>query len=160
MNGLDFVVIGILLFSLLLGVWRGLIYEVMALLGWPLAFVLSKLFAGNLAPLLPLQQETWRNAAAYVLVFIVVLIVWNVIARLLSKFLKVMGSGWLDRVMGGLFGLMRGALVVLVLVWLAGLTHFPARPVWHAALLSNTLERAALLTKAWLPSNLGLRIHY
>jgi hypothetical protein len=32
--------------------------------------------------------------------------------------------------------------------------------VWHAALLSNTLERAALLTKAWLPSNLGLRIHY
>ena len=64
MNGLDFVVIGILLFSLLLGVWRGLIYEVMALLGWPLAFVLCKLFAGHLAPLLPLQQETWRNAAA------------------------------------------------------------------------------------------------
>jgi membrane protein required for colicin V production len=128
--------------------------------GWPLAFVLSKLFAGHIAPLLPLEQESSRIAAAYVLVFIVVLIVWNVIARLLSKFLKVMGSGWLDRVMGGLFGLMRGALVVLVLVWLAGLTHFPARPVWHAALLSNTLERAALLTKAWLPSNLGLRIHY
>ncbi len=160
MNGLDFVVVGILLLSLLLGVWRGLIYEVMALLGWPLAFVLSKLFAGHLAPLLPLHQETWRNAAAYVLVFIVVLIVWNVIARLLSKLLKAIGTGWLDRVMGGLFGLMRGALMVLVLVWLAGLTHFPARPVWHAAMLSDTLEHAALLTKAWLPYNLAQRIHY
>ena len=160
MNGLDFVVLGILLFSLLLGLWRGLIYEVMALLGWPLAFVLSKLFAGNLAPSLPLEQETSRSAAAYVLVFIVVLFVWNVIARLLSKLLKVIGSGWLDRAMGGVFGLARGVLLVLVLAWVAGLTNFPGRPFWRDAMLSETLEHAALLTKMWLPYSLAQRIHY
>jgi membrane protein required for colicin V production len=159
MNGLDFVVLGILLFSLLLGLWRGLIYEVMALLGWPLAFMLSKVFAGNLAPLLPLEQEM-RIVAAYVLVFIVVLIVWNVIARLLSKLLKVIGSGWLDRAMGGVFGLARGVLLVLVLVWVAGLTNIPVRPFWRDAMLSETLEDAALLTKAWLPYSLAQRIHY
>jgi membrane protein required for colicin V production len=160
MNGLDFVVIGILLLSWLLGFWRGLIQEVMSLVGWPLAFVLSKLFAGHIAPLLPLEQESSRIAAAYVLVFLVVLIVWNVIARLLSKLLKVIGSGWLDRTMGGVFGLVRGVLVVLILVWLAGLTNFSGESFWRNAMLSRTLEDAALLTKAWLPPNIAHRIHY
>lgn len=160
MTGLDFVVIGILLLSLLLGLWRGLVHEVMALLGWPLAFVLSKLFAGNIAPLLPLKQEAARIAGSYVLVFIAVLIVWGVLARLLSKFLKAAGSGWLDSVLGGLFGVLRGVLVVLVLVWMAGLTSFFQQPFWRDALTSKTLEDAALLTKAWLPDSIAQNIHY
>lgn len=159
MNGLDFVVIAILLFSLLLGLWRGLVYEVMALLGWPLAFVLSKLFAGSVAPLLPLEQDM-RIAAAYVLVFLAVLVIWNVIARLLSKLLKVMGSGWLDRAMGGLFGLVRGVLAVLVLVWLAGLTNFSGQPFWRDAMMHGILEDAGVLTKAWLPYGMARHIHY
>ncbi|MEO8342823.1 MAG: CvpA family protein [Gallionella sp.] len=160
MNGLDFVVIGILLLSWLLGFWRGLIQEVMSLVGWPLAFMLSKLFAGNIAPWLPLEQETSRIAAAYVLVFIAVLIIWNVIAILLSKLLKVIGSGWLDRTMGGVFGLVRGVLVVLVLAWMAGLMNFSRQPFWHDAMLSRTLEDAALLTKTWLPPGIAQHIHY
>lgn len=160
MNGLDFVVIGILLLSLLFGLWRGLVHEVMALLGWPLAFVLSKLFAGNIAPLLPLKQEAARIAVSYALVFIAVLIVWGVLARMLSKLLKATGSDWPDRLMGGLFGLVRGGLVVLVLVWLAGLTNFPRQSFWRDAMMSKTLEDAASLTKAWLPDNIAQRIHY
>jgi membrane protein required for colicin V production len=160
MNGLDFVVTGILLLSLLLGLWRGLIHEVMALLGWPLAFVLSKLFAGDIAPLLPLQQEATRIAVSYALVFIVVLIVWSVLARLLSKLLKVMGSGWMDRVMGGLFGLVRGVLVVLVLVWLVGLANFSGQPFWRDAIMSKKLEDTALLTRPLLPDSIAQRIHY
>lgn len=160
MNGLDFVVIGILLFSLLLGLWRGLVYEVMALLGWPLAFLLSKLFAGNIAPLLPLKQEASRIAVSYALVFIAALIVWGVLARLLSKLLKAAGSGWSDRVLGGLFGVLRGGVVLLVLMWMAGLTNFFEQPFWRDALTSKTLEDAALLTKAWLPDSIAQRIHY
>lgn len=160
MNGVDFVVIGILLLSLLLGLWRGLVHEVMALLGWPLAFLLSKYFAGNIAPLFPLKEESSRITAAYVLVFIAVLIVWSILASLLSKLLKVMGSGWLDRVMGGLFGLMRGVLVVLVLVWIAGLTNFFEQPFWREAMMSKTLEQAGSLTRGWLPDSIVQDINY
>lgn len=160
MTGFDFVVIGILLLSSLLGLWRGLVHEVMALLGWPLAFVLSKLFAGNIAPLLPLKQEAARIAGAYALVFIATLIVWSVLTRLLSKLLKAAGSDWSDRVLGGLFGVLRGGLVLLVLVWMVGLTNYYEQPFWRDALTSKALEDAALLTKAWLPDSIAQRIHY
>jgi membrane protein required for colicin V production len=160
MTGLDFVVIGILLLSALLGLWRGLVHELMALLGWPIAFVLCKLLAGHMAPLLPLKEEAARIAGAYVIVFIAALIVWSVLTRLLVKLLKAVGSGWSDRVLGGFFGLLRGGMVLLVLVWMVGLTNYFEQPFWRNALTSKTLEDAALLTKSWLPDSVAQRIHY
>lgn len=160
MTGFDFVVIGILLLSASLGLWRGLVHELMALLGWPFALVLCKLLAASLAPLLPLKQETARLGVAYALVFIAALIVWSVLTRLLAKLLKAVGSGWSDKVMGGLFGLLRGAMVLLVLVWMVGLTNYYQKPFWRDALTTGTLEQAALLTKCWLPDSVAQRIHY
>ncbi|HEY8887014.1 MAG TPA: CvpA family protein [Gallionella sp.] len=160
MNGLDFVVIGILSFSMLLGLWRGLLYEVLSLLGWPIAIILSKLSAASVAPLLPIAQEEMRITVAYVLVFVAVLIAWGLVVRLIAKMLKAIGSDWADRAMGGLFGVMRGVLVVLVLVWLAGLTHVPEQPFWRGSLTGKTLEDVALLTKVWLPDSIAQRIHY
>ena len=124
MNGLDFAVVGILLLSMLLGLWRGLISEVLSLAGWPIAIVLSKLSAGSIAPLLPIEHEEVRIAAAYVLVFIAALVACGVLARLIARMLKAIGSDWTDRMMGGVFGVLRGGLVVLVLVWLAGCEQF------------------------------------
>lgn len=160
MTGFDFVVIGILLLSSLLGLWRGLVHELMALLGWPFALVLCKLLAGHLAPLLPLKEEDARIVTAYALVFIAALIVWSVLTRLLAKLLKVVGSGWSDKVMGGVFGAVRGGLLLLVMVWVVGLTNYYERPFWRNALTTAPLENAAMLTKVWLPDSIAQRIHY
>jgi membrane protein required for colicin V production len=160
MTGFDFAVIAILLMSVLLGVWRGLVSEVLSLLGWPLAFVLSNLYADNFAYLLPMKQETLRTTAAYVLMFAVVLIVWGVLVWMLTKLLKTIGLGQMDRTLGGLFGALRGGLVVLALLWLSGVTDMPAKPYWREAMMSKTLEDVALLTKAWLPESIAQRIHY
>ena len=160
LTGLDFAVIVILLVSMLIGLWRGLLYEMLSLLGWPIAFVLSKLFAGSISPLLPIVQEAMRNTVAYALVFIAALIAWGIVVRLTSRMLKSIGSDWTDRAMGGLFGLLRGGLVVLVLTWLAGLTQAPEQLVWRGALTSKTLEDMALLTKSWLPGDIAQRVHY
>jgi len=169
MTGVDFAVIGVLLVSMLLGLWRGLIYEVMALLGWPLAFVLSRLFVDDLVAMLPSMVETSLPptvqdlsfaAASYVLVFIAVLIGWSMLARLLSKMMKAAGAGWTDKFWGGFFGVLRGGMVVLVLVWLFGLTSIPRHPVWREALLGATLKDVALMTKGWLPDIIAQRIDY
>jgi len=160
MTGFDFAVIGISIVSLLLGLWRGLVYEVLSLLGWPVAFVLSKMFAGNAADMIPGVQETLRILLAYAAVFIAALILWGVLAWLLSKLVKAAGLGWLDRVLGGLFGVLRGLLVILVLVWLAGLTDIPEHPIWRTAKASKTAEDAALASKVWLPDNIAKRIHF
>ncbi len=160
MTWLDFAVMAILLVSLLLGLWRGLVYEVLSLAGWPVAFVLSKLFAGDVAPMIPGVQDKIRIALAYAAVFIATLIVWGVLVWLLSKLMKATGLGWLDRVLGGLFGVLRGGLVVLVLVWLAGMTAIPEQPFWRDAQMSGAAEDVALLTKAWLPDNIARRVRY
>ena len=168
MSGFDFAVAGILLVSLLLGLWRGLVYEVLSLLGWPIAFALSRLFAGDVVPLMPIPvlssvektQEHVRIAVAYAVVFIAALIVWGVLAWLLSRLMKAVGLGWLDKLLGGLFWLLRGGLVVLVLVWLAGLTDIPKQPFWRSAQTSKAAENFALLTRSWLPDNIASRVHY
>lgn len=160
MTGLDFAVIAILLVSWLIGLWRGLFYEVLSLLGWPVAFVLSRLSADSIASLLTMMQESIRSTVAYALVFIVALIVWGIAARLVAKLLKSVGSVWTDRMMGGLFGIIRGGLIVVVLAWLAGLTQLPEQPFWRGAATSKTLEDLSLLTKAWLPHDLAQRVHY
>lgn len=160
MTEFDFAVTGILLVSMLFGLWRGLIYEVMALLGWPLAFVLSKWFIGDVTPWLPIERESTRIAVAYPLIFCTVMIVWAVLTRLLIKALRAAGAGWTDRLLGGMFGIVRGGLVVLVLVWLVGLTNYFEQPFWREALVSRTLEDAALQTRNWLPDNIAQRIHY
>lgn len=160
MTWFDFAVMAILLVSLTLGVWRGLVYEVLSLAGWPIAFVLSRLYAGEIAPLMPLMQETMRLALAYAVVFIAALIVWGMLAWLFSRLMKAVGLGWLDRMMGALFGALRGVLVILALVWLAGLTSIPEQPFWRGAQTSRAVENVALLTKAWLPDSIAQRIHY
>ncbi|MDX8385216.1 MAG: CvpA family protein [Gallionella sp.] len=160
MTGVDFAVAGILLVSVLLGFWRGLIYEVMALLGWPIAFVASKLFAGELASRLPAMQEPIRVAASYAVMFIVVLFAWAILTRLITKLIKVVGAGWVDRVLGGLFGIIRGVFVVLILVWVVGLTNLSEHKHWREAITSRSLEAVALLTKSWLPDIVAQRIHY
>ena len=160
MTVIDFVVIAILLVSLLIGLWRGLLNEVLSLLGWPIAFILSRLSAESVAPLLPILEEPMRVMAAYALVFILALIAWGILARMASKLLKAMGSDWTDRAMGGVFGVVRGVLVVLVLTWLAGLTRVPEQQFWRGALTTRALEDIALLTKAWLPGAIEKRVHF
>src|ERR1035437_1531296 len=121
MTGFDYAVTGIMLASMSLGIWRGLVYEVLSLLGWPLAFMLSRLVGGRLEPLLPVSQEAARVALAYVLVFIAALIAWGMLVWLFCKLARAAGLGVLDRMLGSLFGLLRGALVILFLVLLAGM---------------------------------------
>jgi len=75
MTGFDFTVIAILLASLLFGLWRGLFYEILSLLGWPLAFMLSNMYADSLAQHIPVKYEMLRTLGTYALVFIAVLMV-------------------------------------------------------------------------------------
>ncbi len=160
MTGFDYVVIAILAGSLLLGLWRGLTYELLSLAGWVVAFLVSKYFAPSLAPMMPGDQSEIQTAVAYAAVFIASLILWAVLVKLTSKLVKALGLGGLDVVLGGVFGLMRGFLVVLVLAWLAGLTQIPAQPFWRTAQLSRPTEDVALITRSWLPDNVAQRIRY
>jgi len=160
MTGFDFAVIAILLVSLLFGLWRGLFYEVLSLVGWPLAFMLSNMYAEGIAQHVPIKNELLRTLGTYALVFIAVMMVWGALVLGFTKLVRAIGLGRLDRMLGGLFGVLRGLLVVLIAVWLAGMTDIPGKPFWRDAQMSRGAEDVALLTKAWLPDSIAQRIRY
>lgn len=162
MTWFDYAVITIVILSVLLGCWRGLVYEAISLLGWIAAYVIARWQAAHLALWLPatLGTEAVRIALAFVMVFVATLLVSTIAAWLISKLIKLAGLGAMDKVLGALFGVLRGMLIVLTLVLLAGLTSLPQQAFWRDALLSQPLEKMAQISKVWLPDNLVQRINY
>lgn len=161
MTGFDYTVIAITILSALLGWWRGVVYEVLSLLGWIVAYLVARLFASSAAPYMPdaLVTEATRTAAAFVALFVVTLIAAGIVAGLLSKLVKWVGLVRLDRSLGTLFGMLRGVLVVLVLILLAGLTSLPQQPFWRDAVLSKPLQSLALAGLTLLPDSVALRVN-
>ncbi|HSB49053.1 MAG TPA: CvpA family protein [Burkholderiales bacterium] len=162
MTVIDIIVLAIVGVSVVIGVWRGLVREVLALVAWAGAFLLANLLAPEAAKLLPrgMASEEIRLLVSFVVMFIVALIGLSVLAILASKLVKVVGLGSADRAVGGVFGLTRGLLVVLILALLAGLTTVPREPAWRNAALRGPLEAAAETVKAWLPADFSKRIKF
>lgn len=158
----DIVVIAIVGLSVLLSIIRGLVREVLALAAWVVAFLSANLLAPEAAAWMPdaLGAEEVRLLAGFLCVFLGVLVAMSLLAILVSKLVKSAGLGLEDRLLGGVFGLARGLLVVMILVLLAGLTALPRQAVWRNAVLSDPLEGFAGRVKGWLPAELAQRITY
>lgn len=162
MTTFDYVVLAIVGLSVILSVWRGAVRELFALAAWIVAFFVAQVYGADLAALLPgaIENASIRLLVGVVIVFVSILILAALIALLLSKLIRAVGLGLADRALGGVFGLLRGMLVVLILVLLCGLTALPRQPEWREAMLSPPLEAAALTARAYLPAELSKRISY
>ena len=162
MTLLDIIVLAVIGISILLGVIKGLVREVLSLAAWVMAFLAANLAAPEVARLLPqgLASDEIRLLAGFAVVFVLVLIGLSVLSMMASKLVKIAGLGMADRALGGVFGLLWGALVVTILVLLAGLTSLPRQPVWRNAILVPMLEASAGYVKTWLPAELSKRIKY
>jgi len=158
----DYIVLGIFAVSIVLSILRGLVREVLSIAGWVIAFVAASSYAGDFEPLLPseVSGESLRMIVSFIALFISVLLVSGLIIMLLSVLIKGVGLGFIDRLLGAFFGFLRGLLVVLVLVLIAGLTALPQKSFWEQAQLSSPLEMVAVYAKKWLPEDLSKRINY
>lgn len=162
MTWLDYAVIGVFAASLVLGAWRGLVREVLSILGWVIAFLAANLFAGPLGPAMPqaIPSPELRVAAAYLAVFVGSLVATSLVALLLSKIVKAVGLGGADRLLGALFGAARGLLIVVAAALLAGLTGAPRQPFWRDSASGPLLAQAALALQPLLPQTFAERMHY
>ena len=162
MTWLDYTVLAILAASALLGVWRGMVGEILAIAAWVAAFFAARALAaqaGVWIPGLP-GDPVVRYAAGFVAIFAAVLVLVALARWLIALLLKAIGLAPLDRLLGAAFGLVRGGLVVLAAVLLAGLTSLPQSPGWRSAWSAPPLETAAIAVKPWLPAEVAKRIRY
>jgi len=162
MTLIDYVVLAIVGFSVLLSVLRGFVRELLALAAWAVAFIVARLFGGDLAAIMPAEipGEELRWLAGFVTLFLSVLLVMGLIAVSASQLIKSAGLSVEDRLLGVVFGVVRGAAVVIALALVAGATSLPQQPVWREAALRPLLELVASGVKGWLPPALAQHIKY
>lgn len=158
----DYVVIGIVVASLLLGLWRGVVGELVALAAWVLAFFAAVEFGGEIgaAVFAGIADHAMRSLAGCAAIFIGVLIVMALVRMAASGLIKALGLSVSDRLLGLVFGVARGLLIVLVMVAVGGLTSAPSQKWWKEATFSGLLETTVLAGKHWLPADLAKRIRF
>ncbi|WP_315649295.1 CvpA family protein [Roseateles aquae] len=135
MNWLDLCFIGILLVSVLVGIWRGLLYELLAIAGWLVAYWGAGYLAPALQGWLPEQRlgPGLAHALALVLAFMLILLLWGLAAKLLRALLHATPLSIFDRAAGAAFGALRGLLLALLAVVLVSMTPLSRAEVWTAA---------------------------
>lgn len=162
MTGFDLAVLAIVALSTLLAFLRGVVRELIAAVSWIAALVLAFAFDGPVAAILPGLEASpaARHVLAFALIVIGVLVAGALAAALLSKMIRAVGLGFLDRFLGALFGLARGAAIVVLFVLIAGVTTLPRYEWWQNASLGPALVTAALALRPWLPAAWAGRLDY
>ena len=162
MTSFDCVVLVILLASMALGAWRGVLGEILAVTAWVLAFFAAKwwgeVFAWRL--LTAIGNPVIQIIVAWVLIVVIVLLLMSLMRAAIRGLLKALRLSLSDRALGVLFGAARGGLIVLALVALGGMLSLHKEPWWRKAYLSAPLENAVLGCKPWLPPYVAKRIDF
>jgi len=142
MNGLDYTILGVIAISAVVGLFRGFVRETVSLLVWIAAFWLAMSYSVEVASRLSglIDNPSLRVAAAFVALFLSVLIVGVVANYLLASLLSKAGLRTSDRVLGVLFGVARGMLVVALVVVLVELTPLVESSSWQGSAIVTFIQ--------------------
>jgi membrane protein required for colicin V production len=150
----DWMFIAILVLSIVVGLMRGLVFEVLSLLGWLAAYVAAQWLAPELAPHIPVGKpgSALNHAAAFASTFVGALIVWGLMARLLRIVIRATPLSPVDRALGATFGVARALVVMLAITTVVMLTSLAQSPAWRASRGAVWLNGALHGIKPVLPA--------
>lgn len=157
MTFVDWALIGILGLSFVVGAWRGLVFEVLSVFVWIAAFVLAQWFAPEVAAKLPMAgtAQSLRYAAGFVLVFVGTAFVAGLFVQLIKKMVTAMGLRPVDRTLGAIFGLLRGAILLLAIAVVMNMTALKSQADWQASQGATMLTELLIKLKPLLPQEFG-----
>ncbi|MFO1274402.1 MAG: CvpA family protein [Rubrivivax sp.] len=149
----DWALIAALALSVVVGVVRGFVFELMSLVGWLVAWVAAQWFAADVAAFLPIGTpgSTLQLATAFALTFMACLLAWALLARLVRLLIQATPLSLADRALGAGFGLVRGGVLLLVLAMGVALTPAARSPAWRASTGALWLNTALAGLKPVLP---------
>ena len=165
MDSLNYIDIGIgilVLLSAIVGFVRGFVREAFSLATWIAAIAVAFLFFERLAEQLPfnISNDLARLGVSFVLLFLGILVLGSIINYLFNKAIHAIGLGGADRVLGGVFGVLRGALIVTLVVLLMGLglTPFTESSLWKGSKLVPYFTDAAEWVKREIPPDVAEKL--
>lgn len=153
----DWIAVMLIAVSLLMGLWRGLVYEVLSLAGWIAAFLCAQWLAGGLAAVLPFgdPEAPWRYGVAFALIFIVVAFVGGAIASMTRRLITVAGLRPVDRSLGALFGVGRAAVALLAIAVVVHVMAWHDQAWWRESAGAPFIDAALQGLKPALPQKLA-----
>ena len=162
MNSFDYTVLIIIGFSIVISMMRGALRELLSVAGWIAAFYVAKTYAMQLVTLLPLTIPTQqlRLLAAFIILFLSVLLIVSLLTIALSSLINKIGLGWFNRFLGAFIGFAKGLIIVCIAVFLAGLTSIPDDSRWTNAMFSSPLEAIIKAVLPWLPQTVAQHVKY
>lgn len=158
----DIAIIAIFAISMIIGLVRGFVVEVMAIAVWILAVALAYWFGPLLAAKFStsLELSSARIFLGYGLVFVGTLVSGAILIYFLKKLVAGTGLTGTDRLFGMLFGAVRGFVLVVIVILMLGLTPFPGDPWWSASRAIATFQPMAERARAWLPEAVARQIQF
>lgn len=162
MAWIDIAIIALIVLSALLSLFRGFVKEALALASWLIALWVAMIFYEDLAAILAqwIAEPSIQNIAAFSLIFIGILLVGALVNYLASKLVVKTGLAMTDRMLGVVFGLARGAVIVAIMVLFAGLTPMPQDSWWQSSQLIGYFQDFALWMREFLPRDISENISY
>ena len=158
----DYAIVVIIAISCLVSIIRGLLKEVFSLGAWVIAGFVTFTVSSRLSVLVPgvIESPTIRVAVTAFIVFILTLFLCGAINFLIHKAMAKVGLSGTDRLLGVMFGVVRGVVVVVVLVMLAGLTPIPQESWWRSSLMVGYFVPVAEWIQSYLPDDLARHISF
>ncbi|MET0106108.1 MAG: CvpA family protein [Sedimenticola sp.] len=158
---IDYVIIGIIGLSAMISLVRGFISEALSLAVWILAFWVAWTFFRELAVQLDwFTVPSVQLGAAFAILFIATLMLGALVNFLVGQLVEKTGLSGTDRLIGIFFGAARGAVLIAILVLLAGLTPFPNDPWWKESQLIGYFQELAIWLKTLLPADIGEKFNF
>ena len=156
----DIALLAVFGLSVLIGLWRGFVFEIVSLLGWVVAFIIANTLGPLLAQFIPFGDvgSPVRLWVAYILVFVLVLLTCTLLARMLRALISATPLSFVDRLLGGLFGVARGALILVVVGMLVSLSPYSTSATWRNSHGALWLGMALEGLKPVLPQSLNVHI--
>ena len=151
LNYVDIILLVPLALGLVRGLFKGFIREVLGLAALVLGIGASYYYAGDLASYLRVSYTSagqWLDILAYLMVFTLTVIVVNLMARYLTSVSKMLALGLVNRLVGGLFGLAKVMLVLMLILHLFGPWLVDWRqqiPEWKNSIVYDLLEEYSVI---------------
>ncbi|NBT34795.1 MAG: CvpA family protein [Betaproteobacteria bacterium] len=156
---IDIILLVLVCASILLSMLRGLVQEIASLGVWVLALVGASRLASTVGEAFTfVESEPIRLTLAFAVVFIIALILGRLVTLALKELVQATGATVLDRVLGSLFGLARGLVIVAALAVLGAMTPLPSQPAWQESVSRPLLDLSIHVTAPWLPDFLASRV--
>ena len=155
LNLLDIVLIVVVVFSIMIGLLRGFIREILSIACWVLAFWVAFQFRAFGESLFEQYlPEGLRAFAGFITIFIGTLLIASIASALLYRLFTATGITGTDRTLGALFGFLRAVLIVSTLVAFVNITTLPRQQWWRDSALIGYFEPIAEMIVDLLPTNI------